>query len=81
MSSPNVTGCFWIAQTGQNGRLMKSLIPEEKYILTFVDFFLFLDPLDETLYASSYMPVSGLCFFIKNMMKTGLKWDKRWGVG
>jgi hypothetical protein len=52
---------------------MKSLIPEEKYMVTFVDLFMFFYPLDETLYVSSYMQVSGpqLCFLTTNMMKKG----------
>jgi hypothetical protein len=62
---------------------MKSLIQEEKYMVTFADFCMCLDPLDEALYVSSYMQVTGShsCFLPKNLMKKGLKLSKRWEVG
>jgi hypothetical protein len=52
---------------------MKSLTSEDKHMVTFAAFCLFLDPMDETLYLSSCMQVSGLqlCFFNKT-------YDEKW---
>jgi hypothetical protein len=61
---------------------MKSLIPEEKYMVIFVDFFMFLDTLEETLYVSSYMQVSGpqLCFINTKYDEKRVKMAQKMGV-